>query len=207
LISSKGGTGKTTVAVALACHWAHHTPVLLADCDPQDIGAATWWLDRTDQQLKHLSWIKTTTTEIAAALPRLDTKTVVVIDTRPSIQDTDLIAVTQTVDLVVIPGSTYESGTIAQTAATIANATQTPCVAVLTKTTTQSSQSAATQEMIQALEAASCPVVGRIRRYTALEAAATHQRRPGQLTGNAGHSIRNDIQALALTIENRIGNL
>jgi len=205
LISSKGGTGKTTVAVALASYWAYQTSVLLADCDPQDIGAATWWLDRTEHKSSRLSWVKTTAGEVADALTRINTE-IVVVDTRPSIQDQDLVNVASAVDLVVVPGSAYESGTIAQTAITIMNATDTPCVAVLTKTSTQSAESAAVKEMTEALAAANCPIVGKIRRYVAMEAAPMQRRRPGQLTGSAGDSIRNDIKSLAGTIQSRIEN-
>lgn len=202
LISSKGGTGKTVTAVALACHWAHRHPTLLTDCDPQDVGSATWWLNRTDDKLTSLSWIKTTPKEVTRTINRVVSE-IIVIDTRPSIQGNDQINLAKTVDLVLIPGSAYEAGTIIQTAKTINEACPTPCAAVLTKTSTQSTRAAITHEMTHVLTNQGCPVIGQIRRYTAMEAAPLQGRRPGQLAGQPGLSLKNDITSLAHNIETR----
>jgi chromosome partitioning protein len=43
--NEKGGTGKTTIAVGLACAWARRHRVVLVDTDPQASAAA--WLDGT----------------------------------------------------------------------------------------------------------------------------------------------------------------
>jgi chromosome partitioning protein len=43
MANEKGGTGKTTVAVGLACAWSRRHRVLLVDTDPQASAAA--WLD------------------------------------------------------------------------------------------------------------------------------------------------------------------
>lgn len=197
LISSKGGTGKTTTAVALACHWARQTPTLLIDCDPQDTGSAQWWLNRTDGRLAELEWAKAAAKQTAQTLRRINPDRHVVIDTRPSVHDEDILRITRSVDLVIIPGSTFEAATIAQTAGTVKQARGAPTVAVLTKTATQSADTAATSEMREALATAGCPVVGTIRRYMALEAAAVQGRRPEQLAGMAGKQINSDVKALA----------
>lgn len=203
VISAKGGTGKTTVAVALACYWAHHTTVLLADCDPQTTGSATWWLDRTDQRLTDLHWVKATAEQTATVANKV-TADIIVIDTKPSIRDTDTTQIANAVNLVIIPGSTYETGTIAQTAKTIHQHSNTPTAAVLTRTATQSTNTTATQEMNQALTQINCPVIGQLRRYMNLEAAPTQGRRPGQLPGPAGQALQTDTQHLAQTIQQRI---
>ena len=131
LTSSKGGTGKTTTAVALAAHWAHQTPTLLIDCDPQDTGSAQWWLNRTDGRLAGLEWAKADAKKAAQTLRRIDPNRLVVVDTRPSVHDEDILRLTRSVDLVVIPGSTFEAATIAQTAGTVKQARGAPTVAVL----------------------------------------------------------------------------
>jgi chromosome partitioning protein len=48
LLATKGGVGKTTTAVNLAREMTRYAPVLLVDCDPQDAGSSTRWLDDPD---------------------------------------------------------------------------------------------------------------------------------------------------------------
>jgi chromosome partitioning protein len=49
--STKGGCGKTTLAVHLACAWSRRHRVLLVDADPQR-SALAWLQDRHDGQLE-----------------------------------------------------------------------------------------------------------------------------------------------------------
>ena len=44
VLNSKGGTGKTTLAVHLAAGWSRRVPTAIGDLDPQ--GSATQWATR-----------------------------------------------------------------------------------------------------------------------------------------------------------------
>lgn len=206
VISSKGGTGKTVTAVSLACWWAQHGhKTLLVDTDPQDVGSATWWLNRTDDRLANLSWVKTTPEELAPALNRLQAQWVM-IDTPPRVDSQDLISIASLTNLVLIPGSPFEAAAIVQTAKTIQQTTQTPAAAVITRTGTQIMQSADVNEVSQALQNVNCPPIGQIRAYKAMAAAPAQGRRPLQLAGPAGTKLASDLQTLAHNVERLINH-
>jgi len=206
LVSSKGGTGKTSTAVALACHWVKtRRSVLVVDIDDQDTGSASWWLDRTDDQLEGLSWVKTTAAELVQQIDQIKAD-IVIVDTPPSISSRDLTTVSGKVDLVLIPGkaSTTEVTTIAQTYRTIhqENPTTT-CSAVFTRTPTATISSTKAKELLAILEEVGCQPIGRIRHYEAAADAPGQGLRLDQISGNAGTQLAADIAELASNIEQK----
>jgi cellulose biosynthesis protein BcsQ len=201
LLSSKGGSGKTTVAVAMATWWASHRgPVTLVDCDPQDTGSAEWWLDRSNDNLHNLAWAKATIPELVEHLDQLDTA--VVIDTAPRLDDATLHHVAQLVDLVVIPGSIPEFPTVLQTFQTVRRASTTPTVAVITRTLTASLAGASAEEVLDVLRAEGLPIAGAVRQNNALAEAVVLGRRPDQLSGDARSRADDDLRTLMLSIGN-----
>lgn len=202
LLSSKGGSGKTTTAVAMATWWAtHRGPVTLVDLDPQDTGSAVWWLDRSDDSSANLSWAKATIGELVEHLDQLTTTTVI-IDTAPRLDDATLHHVAQLVDLVAIPGSIPEFPTVLQTFQTVRRAAATPAVAVITRTLTASLNGANAEEVLDVLRAEGLPIAGAIRQNNALAEAVVLGRRPDQLTGDARSRVDDDMRTLMLSIGN-----
>jgi len=203
-ISTKGGTGKTAVSVCLACWWAaegHH--VYLIDTDSQDTESATWWLDHTDDALQTLSWVETTTNGLARKIPSIDADYVIV-DTPPRIDDKGLLAVAQAVDLVLIPGSTLETPSMIQTAKTITQASSTPLASVYTREATTTMDSRTAFDGRAQLASIGAPVIGRIRRYAAMNAAPIHGKRPDQIELHAREQLGHDIKQLANNIIRKI---
>lgn len=201
LLSSKGGSGKTTVAVAMATWWAtHRGPVTLVDCDPQDTGSAEWWLDRSDDRIGALAWAKASIPELVEHLDQIDTA--VIIDTAPRLDDATLHHVAQLVDLVVIPGSIPEFPTVLQTFQTVRQASTTPTVAVITRTLTASLNGASAEEVLDVLRGEGLPIAGAIRQNTALAEAVVLGRRPDQLAGESRSRVDDDLRTLMLSIGN-----
>jgi len=206
-ISAKGGSGKTALAVSLACLWATTSRVLLVDCDPQDAGSATWWLNRTDDTLPNLTWTKTQPEELANLIGRIDpTIGHVIIDTPPQLAATALISVAQAVDVVLIPGLPVEVATIVQTARTITHQTNTPTAAVFTRATTLSMRASIAVEATTALASINCPVIGQIRGYADMAAAPLRGQRPDQLPSPAKHQLAIDLNDLSNVLNERFPN-
>lgn len=202
LLSSKGGSGKTTAAVAMASWWAtHRGPVTLVDCDPQDTASAAWWLDRSDDSSANLAWAKASIPELVQHLDQL-TATTVIIDTAPRLDDATLHHVAQLVDLVVIPGSIPEFPTVLQTFETVRRSSATPAVAVITRTLTASLNGASAEEVLDVLRAQGLPIAGAIRQNNALAEAVVLGRRPDQLTGDARQRIDDDMRTLMMSLGN-----
>ncbi len=101
LLSRKGGSGKTTVAIHLAVMaQAAAKRVLLIDLDPQG-SAAAWWQARAEAtpQLEQSDPSKLATLIEAA---RKDGVDLVIIDTRPSVE-ADAVQVAAVSNLVLVP--------------------------------------------------------------------------------------------------------
>lgn len=202
IISSKGGVGKTGLAVALAAHWAAKQPVALIDLDTQDTGSAQWWLNRTDGNLDGLSWVKTNPENLLKSIEKLDRFTIV--DTPPRLDNQAIIEIAAAVDFVLIPGKPSEMSSTAQTAKTLQAATTTPVAAVFTRTLTGTMRGAWALSAISALETIECPVVGQLREYTALARAPFEGKRPDQLQTRIKQQLNDDIEQLAANITKRI---
>lgn len=101
LLSRKGGSGKTTIAIHLAVMaQAAGKRVLLIDLDPQG-SAAAWWQARAEAtpQLEQSEPSKLAALIEAA---RKDGVDLVIIDTRPSVE-ADAVQVAAVSDLVLVP--------------------------------------------------------------------------------------------------------
>lgn len=101
LLSRKGGSGKTTLAVHLAVLAQEAgRRTLLIDLDPQR-SAASWWRAR---EAETPQLVETDPGALAGVLDaaRADGVDVVVIDTRPSVE-ADAVHVAALADLVVVP--------------------------------------------------------------------------------------------------------
>lgn len=187
----------------MASWWAtHRGPVTLVDLDPQDTGSATWWLDRCDDSIANLSWLKATNAELDRQLARCTTTTVIV-DTAPRLDDSSLHHVAHVVDLVVIPGSISEFPTILQTWHTV-RPTGVPAVAVITRTLTASLKGANGQEVLDVIEAEGLLIAGAIRQNNALAESVALGRRPDQLAGDPRLRIEEDVRTLMLLISNMV---
>jgi chromosome partitioning protein len=100
VLSRKGGSGKTTLAVHLAVQAQQEGRTLLVDLDPQH-SAADWWRAR---EAETPQLVETTPTELSDVLDaaRADGVNLVVIDTRPS-AELDVVHVAALSDLIVVP--------------------------------------------------------------------------------------------------------
>ena len=101
LLSRKGGSGKTTLAIHLAAlAQANGRRVLLVDLDPQR-SSASWWRARTAEtpQMEETTPAKLPDLLAAAKKAGVD---LVVIDTRPSVEE-DVVQVAALADFVLIP--------------------------------------------------------------------------------------------------------
>ena len=101
LLSRKGGSGKTTLAVHLAVMaQASGRRTLLIDLDPQR-SAAAWWRARDGETPQLVEAEPGQLSDLLDAA-RADGVGLVVIDTRPSIE-ADAVQVAKLSDLVLIP--------------------------------------------------------------------------------------------------------
>lgn len=205
VVSTKGGSGKTAVAVSVACHWAVGKRTVLLDLDGQDTGSAAWWLDRTDDALNRLTWAKTRAADVVDRIRDIDTDRLVV-DTPPSLDTPAIIDIASEVDLVVIPGAPAEIATIVQTARTVTAETDTPVAAVFTRALRASLDASAALSATEALESIDCPVIGRMRGYAAMMSAPLRGQRPNQIALGPRQRVTEDIYELVQQIEQRTTN-
>jgi chromosome partitioning protein len=101
IISQKGGSGKTTIAVHLAvCAERAGLPTLILDLDPQ--GSATAWLKRRGEEVPEV--MKADPGQLAGLLKRAEEggAGLVIIDTAPH-SDRAAAVAAQLADLVLIP--------------------------------------------------------------------------------------------------------
>ena len=186
----------------MAVWWAtNRGPVTLVDCDKQDTGSATWWLDRCDDELSDLSWVKTTTRSLLGRLDAIGDA--VVIDTPPRLDDPSLHRFAELADLVVIPGSLSEFPSVLQTFETVrTSARSTPVVCVVTRTLTAKLNGMTAEEVMDVLRAQGLGIAGALRQNSALADAVATGRRPDQLTGDSKRRIEDDLRTLMLSIGN-----
>ena len=101
LLSQKGGSGKTTLALHLAVIAQNAgLRTILVDCDPQR-SAAAWWRARASETPE---LVEAEPSQLSAVLEaaRLEGVRLVVVDTRPSVER-DTVEVARVADLALIP--------------------------------------------------------------------------------------------------------
>lgn len=128
VVSQKGGTGKTTLAVNLAVHAAKDgLNVAIIDCDPQR-SAARWWSVRADDWPVMIERPAHDLPEVLATLKN-EGFGLAIIDTRPSVESETLHAVQNaTASIIPTRPASFDLQAIALTAQLVRSSGKPGCV-------------------------------------------------------------------------------
>lgn len=216
VISTGGGTGKTTTALALASYWPKPADVLLVDCDQsQDTKCLRFWLQHADPGPKFDHHPPKTDDEsvpdaasieqVLASLPSVTYPTVIV-DTPPRVDTTDVRRLAAASDLVIATGRAAEIDAIVATVRNIqASAPHTTIRVVLTLHRT----SAHSQEFRESIDSqlsdlvrARTPILGTIPLSNAMERARVTGRLPTDLGDSDAQAKL--AEAMKQTVKNTV---
>lgn len=157
LVAQKGGTGKTTIGLALAVAAARTgCKVLILDVDPQ--GTACNWGDR--RQADNPIVLDAQPARLASALQKAEQGGIdlVIIDT-PARSEQSAMAAASVADLVVIPcrPQAYDLETVPNTQKLLALAGKKPAIAVLNAVPAFGSRHEQARQFLEQIEMSLCP--------------------------------------------------
>jgi chromosome partitioning protein len=203
LLSQKGGSGKTTLAVHLAVALGQDRRVVLVDTDPQR-SAAAWWLGgkRETPEL-----VEAAAGEIVGAVRRIRAAGagVVIVDTMPSVVS-DVASIVRAADYVLIPcrPSVLDLRAVGGTVAVV-KSTRTAAAIVLNAAPSRrgAGEAAVTHEARQALAQYGLPVLAQVIGQRVVLAHALAAGLAVEEFEPASRAAR-EIRALAKTVEERL---
>lgn len=206
--SSKGGTGKTTTAVALAEHWAQALGhCWLIDTDAQDAGSASWLLDRVAQAGElpaGLDYSKATAAQalnsLRYPLADLAAAPIVIVDSSPRLGDETLRQLAQACDVVLVTGSLWEAATIMQTARTLKADGALNVRPVITRTSRREIESPDGRQVVAAIEREAGPILAVVAGSRVVARAMLLGQLPGTVRARERKRVRLSVAELARKI-------
>jgi len=177
LISQKGGAGKSTLALHVACEaQAHGTRSLLIDLDPQ--GNVIQWANRRGDRPPDVSAEHPANLERALSLARQEGYGLTVLDTAPHADRTALQAA-RAADLILVPcrPATFDLEAV-QTTLELCQLTKRPAFVVLNAAPIRSRVVEEAQSQIERDGGRVCPVV--IRQRVAFQHSVIDGRTAGE---------------------------
>lgn len=170
VLNGKGGVGKTTTAINMAAIFSESQSVLLVDADPQ--ASATWWLSHNPHPVT-FDITQETDATLLSKLKEVSDYSLIVVDTPPALQSTELSAVIPVADYILLPSPPAPMD-LAALITTIKTAILPSGVAhrvLLTKVDSRSlAEATEAQKTLSSLDIPACETL--VRTYKAHERAA-----------------------------------
>jgi hypothetical protein len=206
--SPKGGTGKTTTAVALAEHWAAAIGhAWLIDTDSQDAMSATWLLDRAakaDRLPAGLDYSKATPAQafnqLRYPLPILAACPVVIVDSSPRLGDETLRQLAQLCHVTLVTGSLWEGATIVQGVRTFREAGALDVRPVITRADRRDIESPDGRRLVAWIEAEAGPILGHVEGSKVIARGAMLGQLPGAVRARERRRVLASVGRLARKI-------
>lgn len=203
--SPKGGSGKTTTAVALAEHWAHALGrSWLIDTDSQDAMSASWLLDlatKAGQLPEGLDYSKATAAQalnqLRYPLGDLATCPVVIVDSSPRLGDETLRQLAVICDVTLVTGALWEAATIVQGVRTLRESGADNVRPVITRADSRDMQSSDGRRVIAWLEAQAGPILGHIDGSKVVARGAMLGQLPGGVRARERRRVLGSVARLA----------